>query len=717
MGFFGLGRRSTATAAATAAKPAMAPPDRGDLVATAVRGQAADRATALDRLLADPETNASRLATVAIQDADGAAGTRAVAVLTERKLLKQIAKNAKVVAVREAAQARIAALVAEAERPSLEKARAARGEALEALVPRATRLAVGDGRGAAAAWSAIEAERAAILARHDGLAVDERAVAALARLDQLAGAGRPRAAAAVARAVAEAQAAAEAARAAAAAAETRAAAEAQAAAARTAPAPEGLQAVVERAEELARAADPESAADEFLRLHKEALRLGDGLDPQHDLRRRFAAAWDAHRDARRSTRREKGERRQESLAALAALAGEAEALSAAGDAIAPDDQAALDAHRLALDALRERFRGALREAPPAEARAQRERFQAALDDAYAPLRAAREAAEAESFAALVRAEQLIEEVQGLPVDADPEAAFRGLKDCQARWRRVGPLPRARARAAWDAFRTAGDACFAKLKPWLEARDRERQAALARREELCAAAEAVLAQPAVGLPGSPAERDGRRAAAGRMQELQRAWREAGEVPRGADRALWERFKAAQDAFWERRKADLDEARERRESAAAEREAMLVRAEGFAADAEKAMAAKSGVLTAADVQRQVARLREQWRELPPPAREARAALDTRFDAAIDRILATIRGKLDAERAALEAAAAKRRALLTELEEILAGENPRWQSDAVDRIRADWRAAGRVPAEDREPLERRLTELLVRWKALTA
>ncbi len=185
----------------------------------------------------------------------------------------------------------------------------------------------------------------------------------------------------------------------------------------------------------------------------------------------------------------------------------------------------------------------------------------------------------------------------------------------------------------------------------------------------------------------------------------------------DRGLWERFKAAQDAFWERHKADLDAARERAENAASEREEIVQRCEAYAGDAEKAMAAKSGVMTASDVQRRVQQLREAWRGGPPVPRELRVGIEQRFDAAIDRIRATIRGKLDAERAVEEAAAARRRALCGELEEILGGENPRWQSDAVDRIRKEWRDAGRVPALEREPLERRFTDLLGRWRAQQA
>ena len=707
MGFFGLGRRRSSTP--VTAKPSAAPtpskgPDKAGLATAAARGDVA----ALDRLLSEPSTNAAQLGIAAIQDANGANGLRAVAALGERKVLKSIAKKAKVAAVRDAATARLEALAVTAVQPSIEKARAARLAILDGLVPRATRLAVGNGTGAQSAWDAICAERTAVLAAHQALPIEERAAATLARLDQLAGEIQVRIAEAVTRIEREqAEAAALT--------QVAAVAKAEAESRRLAPAPEGFDAVVARAEILAKASDPESVVDEFLRLHKDALRLGDTLDAHHDLRVRFHAAWDAHRLARRQARNDRGQQREEAKANLAAMVAQAETLAVAADAIAPDDTAALETQHQALITLRDAFRAASRAVPPIEARGYRERFLALLDDAYAPLRAAREAADAESFVSLVRAEQLIDEINGLPIDTDPGLAFRGLKDCQARWRKLGPMPRAKARAIWEAFRAAGDGCFAKLKPWLAAQDQERQAAMARREQLCVDAEAELARPAIGLPGSPAERDGRRATSLRMRDLQARWREAGEVPRGMDRNLWERFKKSQDAFWERHKADMDAENDRREAVAAECERLVIAAEAFAGDAEKAMAAKSGMLTASDVQRRVRELREQARELPPPPRESRVALESRFDAAIDRILATIRGKLDAERAHLESAAAKRRALLVELEELMAGENPRWQSDAVDRIKQAWRDAGRVPAEDRESLDKAFSEAMGKWRSL--
>ncbi|MEK7413442.1 MAG: DUF349 domain-containing protein [Planctomycetota bacterium] len=725
MGFFGLGRRSTTnqptrapTAQAGSPPPVRTGLEKTTLAETAVRGtNPAARTAALDALLKDADANAAQLAIVAIQDAEGAFGVRAIAAVSERRLLKDAARKAKHASVREAATKRIADIEVAATKPSEERARQTRAAALEPLVPRATKLAVSSGVGAEAAWVAICAERDAVLGQHAGLALDARAQAVIDRLSALEAEIRARIAEAAVKAEANARAQADQETAQRSAQQQREAEQAAGVARRTAPAPQGLADIVARAEELAQSKDPDSVADELLRLHKDWMGLSADLDPQHEMRVRFLRAWDVNREARKRARADQGERRALALANLSELVSEAESLATAADSIAPDDAATLSAHQAALDTLRIRFRDATRAVLPAEGRAARERFQAALDDAYAPLRAAREAADAESFANLVRAEQLKDEIEALPVDSDPAGAFRGLKDIQARWRKLGPLPRIKARVAWDAFKAAGDACFARIKPWLEAQDREREAAIERREQLCMEAEQVLARPTVGLAGSPAERDGRRAASQRMQELQRAWREAGDVPRAMDRGLWSRFKDAQDRFWERHKADLDAEQERRDAFIADCEHLVARAEAFAADAEKAMAAKTGILTAADVQRRVRELRDSAADLPPPPREVRPALEARFDAAIDRILATIRGKLDAEKAQLETAATKRKALLTELEEILSSDNPRWQADAVDKLRTAWRDTGRVPAADREALDKRFAELMGKWRSLSS
>ncbi|MCS6971011.1 MAG: DUF349 domain-containing protein [Planctomycetota bacterium] len=674
-------------------------------MSAALRGDAAASA----RLLADPRAHAAQLAIIAVQDAGGELGCRAVAALAEigdRQHLRRIAKKAKQEQVRRAAEERLASLAATAAQPSAERLRQERLAALEALIPRATRCAVG-GAGEEQ-LAALAAERDAILARAASVPLDERSQALLERLERLVGEARARHAAQAA--------AAPPAELAPSAPSPPATPPAPAPAAPEPPeVPETLQRLIDDAEQLAAQPPSGEITARFFQLHKQVLALSRRLPKDHALLQRFFAAWRRHREARRERRAARTAAQQAANEQLASLVHQAEALAQAADQLPPDDRAALEAHRRRLDELRRRFAESVRGVLPSVARPLRDRFRSALDQAYAPLRAARDAADAEAFANQARAQELIEAVRALPLDTDPAAAFTQLRELQARWRKLGPLPRERSRALWEAFRAAGEEAFAKLQPWLKAVDQARQAALARREEIVAAAEALAAASPPGLPGSAAERDALQRAAEQMRALQQRWREAGEVPPGMDRELWRRFRAAQETLWQRLKADRQQLAARREQAVAAYRALLARAERFAADAERAMQTKSGVLTAADILRTVERLRAEAREIRPLPREVREAQEQQLQALIERILATIKDRLDAAEAARQEAAAKRRAILAELDEILHSERPHWQQDAVERLRAAWRDAGAPPPDEREALEQAFRERWERWRAL--
>ena len=131
------------------------------------------RAAAFDRLLAAAEPSQPLLATIAIQDADGSFGPRAVGRLAKRAPLRDVAKKAKRPEVRAAAQAKAEALDAEAERPSPEQRRKARLQAVEPLVARAVRAGVtSDWRVAGSDLDAIETEFAAAIADFADLPAD-----------------------------------------------------------------------------------------------------------------------------------------------------------------------------------------------------------------------------------------------------------------------------------------------------------------------------------------------------------------------------------------------------------------------------------------------------------------------------------------------------------------------------------------------------------------
>ena len=190
-----------------------------------------------------------------------------------------------------------------------------------------------------------------------------------------------------------------------------------------------------------------------------------------------------------------------------------------------------------------------------------QRHRQAVDRIELPLQAARRTAAA-------RREQLIEQAQALTggAAAAPAAhdAPQQVRHLQAEWQqqaRLLPLARSVENALWARFKAATDAVFLQRDAALGARDAELGANLAERETWLQRLEALAAEPvndqAPG-PMNPTEAstdagsgmqrpDHSTAAVLRtLAEIDRAWRQALDLPRGAAAALESRYRHARSA---------------------------------------------------------------------------------------------------------------------------------------------------------------------------
>jgi hypothetical protein len=174
--------------------------------------------------------------------------------------------------------------------------------------------------------------------------------------------------------------------------------------------------------------------------------------------------------------------------------------------------------------------GPLEHTAPAGARAGLlERMRSSTLRIEAPLQEARRIAESEREQLIVRAEAL---KQGPGLVAQ-------VRELQAEWQqhaRALPLSRPVESALWARFKAATDALFARREAEFSAREAELAANLAAREELIARLDA--------LPGDAAETQRS------LAEIDRAWRQAVEAPRGAAGAIEARYRDAREAVLRR-----------------------------------------------------------------------------------------------------------------------------------------------------------------------
>jgi len=167
------------------------------------------------------------------------------------------------------------------------------------------------------------------------------------------------------------------------------------------------------------------------------------------------------------------------------LVARAEAQVAAAEA--PD--ADMDAIAREIMALQKEWKSA-EPVPPEMVDALWERFHEPCNrffETYKGLLDERKSAQSENEAVKT---ELLAEAEALADSTDWRETAEALKELQRRWREAGPAPRRAEQALWNRFRSACDRFFQARNAHFDQRRQEREVGRHRREEICAAAEAL-----------------------------------------------------------------------------------------------------------------------------------------------------------------------------------------------------------------------------------
>lgn len=218
----------------------------------------------------------------------------------------------------------------------------------------------------------------------------------------------------------------------------------------------------------------------------------------------------------------------------------------------------------------------------------------------------------ERAAALDKKAAIVTEAEALASSTDWTRAAKRLQELQADWQALGPVSRDAGRELAQRFRAACSAFFTRRREDLTDRKKTWSENLAKKEALCARAEAL------------ADSTDWESAAAEMKRLQADWKTLGPVRRNKSEVVWNRFRTAADRFFTRfhNRHQITLA-----TKIAEREALVVELERLA-DAE------SG---APDLGERVQQLRSTWnRAVPIPVAEFKALTD-RWHTALTRAVA--------------------------------------------------------------------------------
>jgi hypothetical protein len=256
--------------------------------------------------------------------------------------------------------------------------------------------------------------------------------------------------------------------------------------------------------------------------------------------------------------------------------------------------------------------------PRAQADALWRRFKTAHDEVWTRLEAQFAAEATVRNENLAKKTALCEQAEALIDSSAWIQTAETIKRLQAEWKTIGPVARGRERAIWDRFRAACDRFFTRRHDDLVERKKLWAENLAKKEALCVRAEAL---------GSSTDWD---RAAAELKQLQAEWKTIGPVKKSRSEVIWARFRAACDAFFSRY-ADRHSAAQAER--VARRGAICEELEALVTENAPA-AAPEGLVT------QVRALRTRWQQAVAArgvAPDRARALDTRFEAALARVLA--------------------------------------------------------------------------------
>jgi hypothetical protein len=177
-------------------------------------------------------------------------------------------------------------------------------------------------------------------------------------------------------------------------------------------------------------------------------------------------------------------------------------------------------------------------APRAQGEVMWRRFKTAQDEVFARTSAHFAAQNEERISNLARKQTLCEKAEALAGSTDWVKTATEIQSLQAEWKSIGPVARGHEKAIWERFRAACDRFFTRRQEDLKRRKEEWSSNLARKEALCAKAEALA---------DSTEWD---SAAAQFKQLQAEWKTIGPVRKSRSEAIWQRFRAACDRFFDR-----------------------------------------------------------------------------------------------------------------------------------------------------------------------
>lgn len=292
---------------------------------------------------------------------------------------------------------------------------------------------------------------------------------------------------------------------------------------------------------------------------------------------------------------------------------------------------------------------------------------------------------------LLRKENILEQMKAMAESetADVMDNLKKMRDLQAEWKTIGPVPAPKAQDIWKNYQQYQERFYDLVKINIELRDLDFKKNLEMKTLLCEAAEKLQNNPNI-VEASRA-----------LQQLHEEWAEIGPVAREQREELWNRFKQASSAINKKHQAYFDELHAKEDENLEKKQALIVRLKEV--DIEKLKSNKQWDEATEKVQA----VQQEWRTVGFAPKKQNQAIYEEYRQLCDAFFKAKTGYYKGMRDEFSTNLKAKRDLIAAAEALKDSTDWRETTDKLIELQKQWKATG--------PVARKYSDDL--WKKFTA
>lgn len=270
---------------------------------------------------------------------------------------------------------------------------------------------------------------------------------------------------------------------------------------------------------------------------------------------------------------------------------------------------------------------------------------------------------------------------------DIQTAFPTLREIQADWKAIGPVPAADFRDINDTYQFLVEKFYDMVQINHDLRDLDFRKNLEAKERFCEDAERLTeSEDVVG-------------AFNELQKLHEQWKELGPVDKEHRESIWERFKAATAIINKRYQAHFEDIKKSFAANLEAKEALCVKVEEIAAREDIKDAGEWNALS-----KEIVAIQAEWKKIGFATRKDNQKIYDRFRAACNKFYDRKKEYFLSVKGGIDDAVAKREELIAQAEALKTSTDWKKTTDQFISLQKQWKELPAVPHKKAEQLWKR-------------